>query len=581
MTFQIRRSFFIGSLAILASCTDDSSSDSEDTGTELADIQDDSQTDATDETSDVAPETEEPWVEPAPPDFSGIEFTPAQAPMRRLTRSQYANAIADVFGPEIVVPLTIEPDIRESGFVAIGSAVASASPRGTEQYDDAAFNLATQIMDQPDHRAAFLACGETTIDAECAAGVFGQYGRKLWRRSLTAEESATVVELAMSSATALTSAEAGFEFGLAYLLQSPKFLYRVEAGEPDPGAPETLRYSNAEMASRLSFFFWNAPPDDELLAAAERGELTTDAGLIAQIDRLLASEKARSGVRNFFDEWFRLSALEELKKDPLLFVHFSPDLGRSAREETLLLLDYLVFEKNADYREVLTTRTTFVNRKLASIYEIPAPAREGFARTELPDDMGRAGLLGHASILSMAAHPVSTSSTLRGRFIRETLLCATIEPPPVNVNTALPEPAPGLQTLRERMAAHLSEETCRGCHLSMEPLGLGLEQFDAIGRYRTNENGAVIDPSGDVDGTPFADAIELGEVLANDPSIGKCLSRNMYRYALGRVTGLADRDQVAALSDFFELAGYRVLPLMKAIALSPGFRRLTPPAAEE
>jgi hypothetical protein len=192
---------------------------------------------------------------------------------------------------------------------------------------------------------------------------------------------------------------------------------------------------------------------------------------------------------------------------------------------------------------------------------------------ELPVDGPRRGILGHASILALGAHATSSSATLRGKFIRVTLLCEEILPPPVNVDTALPEPSGTTRTLRERVQEHLTDPFCAGCHRPLDSIGLGLEQFDGIGRFRTHDNGGLIDASGDLDGQPFTDAITLGQRLADDPRVPTCLTQNLYRYATGRDATEGEVDNLAWINDAFADAGYRFRPLMRAIAMSPGFRR--------
>lgn len=519
-----------------------------------------------DASADATPDTELPPVDQT------VAVDPPEPQARRLTRLQYAAAIHMALGEQIVVPAALEPDLADQGFFAIGASTSSISPRGVEQYETAAFAMAAQFTADPDAARTAMGCDPVT-DSECTAAYFAQVGRLLWRRPLTSEELDRAEQIATEATTVLGTPWAGVEYGLAYLLQAPDFIYRVELGTPE--SPSGLREATGlEMASRLAFFLWNSPPDAELLAAGERGDLTDPVLLEARVDAMLADPRAREGVRNYFYEMLGLSALDRLSLDPTLFVHFGPDVGPAAREETLLNLEYLVFELDADYRDIFVTTSTFINRKLASIYSVPAPSRDGFALTELPADGGRRGLLGQAAVLALTSHPVSTSATLRGKYIRQTLLCGTIQPPPVNANTALPEPSGTTRTLRERVAEHLQGESCTSCHLLMDPIGLGLENFDAIGRWRTTDNGGEIDPSGDLDGTPFNDAWDLGQVLRDHPDAPRCLVRGLYRYSTGRLNELSDRDQLEALEDYFAQSGFRVRALVRAIALSPGFRRL-------
>jgi len=506
------------------------------------------------------------------------DVAPAQPVLPRLTISQYQNAVADVLGSDVVVPTNLEPDRPSDGLLAIGAARTTISARGVEQYESAAYAIASQVV-ASDMRGRLGDCTPSaTADRDCAEQLLAPVGRRLWRRPLTGDEIAVLLDIFDQSATALGDFYAGLEFAMAALLQSPNFLFRVEVGEPDPGDPSRLRYTNYEMASRLSFLLWNTTPDDELLDAAERGELTTDEGLRANVGRLLQSDRARVGVRQLFSDMYGLYELDSLSKDPTLFTHMGPDVGPAAREETLRVVEDLVFDQQGDFRDLFTTRKTFVNRKLASIYSVRAPTREGFGELVWDRDEPRAGILTHLSMLALHSHPVASSATLRGAFVRTQLMCDTIPPPPVDVNTALPEPTTDAPTLRERVQIHLTDPSCRGCHSLMDPIGLALENYDALGQYRTTENGALIDPSGDIDGAEFADALELGEVLAADPKIGRCMVRTLYRFANSRPETLDERDLLTFFETYFEARGYRILDLMEELAMSPGFRFTTAPA---
>jgi hypothetical protein len=287
---------------------------------------------------------------------------------------------------------------------------------------------------------------------------------------------------------------------------------------------------------------------------------------------MLASPQARVGLRNFVTEYLRLDQLDQLSKDPTIFTHFNPDVGPDAREETLRDFEHQVFDLDGDYRDLFTTRRTFVNPKLASLYEVAAPTAKGFAEVELPADIPRRGLLGQVSFLSLYAHPTSSSATLRGKFIRTVLLCGVVPPPPVNVNTALPEPSATALTLREREKVHLSDPFCAGCHLQMDPIGLGFENFDGLGGYRKKDHGALIDPSGDLDGAAFTGAVELATRVRNHPALGRCFARRLYEYATSFVELPAEAPVLSALSEDFKASGYRVKSLMLTISTSPGFR---------
>lgn len=521
------------------------------------------------ETSETPGPTSTAKPPPAPP-------IPAQSAAQRLTAAQYANAIHAIFGDDITAPSPLEPDQPLEGFVSIGSSFSTISPLGVERYEKGAFLVAKQALETKERRARIVPCEpEGVTDEACARKTIETLGRRVWRRPLETAEVDTVAGIAVEAAKTLGDFYDGLEFGIATLLQSPSFLYRPAVGEPNPDEPGVRRYTGWEMATRLAFFLWNGPPDDELLDAAEQGLLSGpagDDGIAVQAERMLASPRARAGLRNFVTEWLGLGALDQLSKDPTIFTYYSPEVGPAAREETLLGFEHLVFEEDGDVRDIMTTPRTFVNPKLASMYAIYAPEPEGFFEVELPADGPRRGLLGHASVLALYAHPTSSSATLRGKFVRATLLCGTIPPPPVDVNTALPEPSEDAKTLRERVKIHLEDPICAGCHLQMDPIGLGLENFDGLGRYRAKENGALIDPRGDLDGAAFADARELGQRVREHPAFVPCFVKQMYRYATSFVETPDELAVLSALTEQFVASGHRVRALMLAIATSPGFR---------
>jgi hypothetical protein len=347
---------------------------------------------------------------------------------------------------------------------------------------------------------------------------------------------------------------------------------RPELGEPDPDVPGRLRYTSFELASRLSFLLWDSVPDDALLDAAERDELVSEDGLAAEVDRMIADPRARRGLRAFVDDLLELNALASLQKDPSTFVYIREGLFDSAREETLRLFEDVVFDRDVDLREVLTTRRTFLDRDLAMLYGVPAPVRDGFAATELPEDGARVGLLGHASFLALRAHPTSSSATLRGKAIRTTLLCGTIPNPPAGVNTSIPEPSPEAPTLRDRVRAHLEQPVCASCHNNMDPIGLGLEQFDGIGVFRTTEAGATIDVSGDLDGASYSGLVGLAEALRAHDDLVPCLVEQVTKGALGRKPSDGDADAMLWLDDRFAEEGWRLQALWRDLALAPVFR---------
>lgn len=507
-------------------------------------------------------------TDPDDPDpREALPFAPVPAAMQRLTVAQYYNSVTDVLGAGLTMPEILEPDTTLNGFVSIGASRTTISPRGVESYEEAAYEIAAQVL-APERRDSIVTCEPSLT---CTQTFVRDVGGRLFRRPLTEPEVTRYVGVAENAASTLGDFYAGLEFALAGFLQSPSFLFRVELGEPDG---DIRRYSDYEMASRLSYVLWNSTPDELLLEAAARGELTTDEGLRVQVDRLLASDRSREAVRNFFSELLVLDDLDSVEKSAEAYPQFTESFRASAREETLALIEHMTFELDADYRQLFTTDISFVNGELASHYGLGREAEDdSFSEVTLPPE--RRGLLGHASILSIYSHDEKTSAALRGRFVRQVLLCGTIPPPPPDVSTVFPPSS--APTLRERVAQHLMNDGCASCHSLMDPIGLGLENFDAIGGWRDTENGATIDPSGEVDEVLFTDGADLGRVVADHPDLGQCITRNFFRYAVGETESGPHFGEIGDITDVLEESGYRLRVMMAEMMMSRSFREAGEP----
>lgn len=503
----------------------------------------------------------------------GVELLPFRPPaskMRRLSHVEYANTIHDIFGDYVAVPEELEPDTSINGFTSIGNAQLATSRRGVEQYEAAALEIAAQVMRNP-ARVNLVDCTpDGVLDGPCTATALRDIGRRLFRRPLSDVELQSYQTIALGAARDLNDFWSGLEFGLAALLQSPSFLYRTEWGD-ESAAPGRRKLTGYEMASRLSYFLLASTPDEGLLNAAAAGELETPEQVRAQAERLLENPRAKRGLRTLWIEFLGLQRIDEQVKDPALFPEFDAKLSASMREETLRLIEYYA-AGDRDFREIYTTRTTFVDASLADIYglEIDAPAGD-FVQVELPEDVPRRGILGHASFLSLNAHAAATSPTHRGLFVRQSLLCLPIPPPPPNVDTTIEEYGGEGVTLRERLSVHMENEGCSGCHKLMDPIGFGFENFDPIGRYRTKDNGQPVDATGELDGRPFEDAADLAVLVGEHPDAVTCLVRKVYRHALGHVEGEHEEILVRELSDAWAEDGYRFRELLLDLVSSDGF----------
>jgi hypothetical protein len=492
--------------------------------------------------------------------------------IRRLTREQFVHAVHTLLGEEIVVPRIAEPDVARGGLRSMGASFLTYTPRGVESLEAAAFEVAAQALSTEARRSAIVGCMPAgTVDDECATAALTALAERAWRRPVTMAEVEPLVGLVARAGQVLDDFYGGFAYGIAAILQSPFFLFRVEVGSEPPAASERS-LTDYELAARLSFFLWNTPPDDILREAAAAGELTTREGLFAHANRLLDDPRARTGLRALFDDYLQLYELDHLSKDPTVFEHFNDQLGRYAQEETLRTIEDLVFDSPRDFRELMTGRITWINPMLASIYQMPAPILGDFSRVEIPEGMGRAGILGQVSFLAVHAHSRASSATRRGVAIRTILLCQSIPLPPVDVDTSIPEPSADAKTLRERVASHLENPACAGCHLLTDPIGLGLENFDGIGRFREMEFDARIDPSGDLDGVEFVDAVQLGQAIRDHVSFVPCVVKMLSRYATGRMESFPEEAWLEVLYERFRIHDYGLRTLILELIMSPLFR---------
>lgn len=504
----------------------------------------------------------------------GPMFVPGRPVLPRLTVPQYRHSIEHLLGPALPAP-PLEPDTDPYLFYTIGAASTFVSELGVQQYEEAADVIARAVFTDQARREALVGCVPAAPADACVQGFLTTFGRRAYRRPLTEGELTRWVNVSDQLSTG--DPWLGLQYAVAGILQSPHFVYRVELGEPDPVDPTRLRFTSYEMASRLSFLLWNSPPDDALLDAAEKGDLLTDAGLLAEADRLLAHPRAREAIQEFFAQYLNLGRLDGVSRDPERYPLWTPTLAQSMRTEVQLLVDDLVFRNDSDIRQIFSTRRTFVNAELAALYEVDAPGASPIAYVpiELPASGPRAGILTLGAFLTMNAHETLTSPTNRGKYVRERVLCEIVPPPPGNVDTNLDEESMDAHTLREKLEQHRKDPACAGCHSAMDPPGFLFENFDSIGAYRTLDNGYPIDATGDLDGNPLANARDLAEVLANEPRIGPCIVKQLFRHTTGRLEILSELSGLQALEDRFEKSGYRFRQLLLDLVVSEPFRTVS------
>jgi hypothetical protein len=504
--------------------------------------------------------------------------------LRRLTETQYRNIISDLFGPDIKIAGRFDPEIRLAGLLAIGQSVAAVTPAGFEQFDRMAHDIAAQVVDEK-HRGALVSCrpaDPARSDDACASQFIVKYGRLILRRKLTDQEVKSEVAIAGQAAMQLGDFHGGLADELAGLLTRSEFLFRAEYAERGvPNVPSRLTpYS---IAQRLSFLLWNSAPDDALLAAAESGELNTQTGVARQADRLLASPRLENGVRAFFADMLGFEDFDTLSKDAVIFPRTTFTALADSKEQAYRTIIGLLLTRNLDYRDLYSSRHTFLTPALGLVYRVPVANADGWTEVDFPRDDLRAGprgagILTQAGFLALHSHPGRSSATRRGRAIREQILCQKVPDPPPNVNFAIVQDTnnPKFKTARDRLTAHRTDPVCAGCHQVTDPIGLALENFDGGGVYRASENGAPIEAGGTLDGAAFTDLDGFAKAIRDNPATTSCVVNRVFAYGTGHAIESGDQKLMAYLLARFAADGYRFRGLLRTVATSAAFVEVMP-----
>lgn len=507
-----------------------------------------------------------------------VVFAPAPGAYRRLTNTAFANSLRDLLeGPVEIGPL--EPDSWVvGGLPTVGAAEVSLSELGVEQYQSAVESAVALAFADATRRDKILGClPQGLSDTACFDTFVKTFGRKAFRQPLSAPQVTRYVGLINDVATLQNDAVEGMKAAVTAFLLSPNFLYRLERGQPDENL-EYWRFTDYELATRLAYFLTNSTPDAELLALAEQGLLATPEAIQAQSERLLASPAGRESVENFAKELFQLRLVAARAKDPELYPEYDSALQQAMVDEISAMFSSVVFDQNVSALELFTTRTTTVTRELAALYGVEVAAQGDGARVTVTLPEERAGLLGTSGILTIYGSQKEGSPTLRGRFIREVLLCQSIPSPPADVSTTFEDPPAGqVLTKREKLTRHQEDPACAPCHALMDPIGLTLESYDAIGRYRTTDQGKPIDLTGNLDGTDFNGGVALGQLIAGKSETAKCMVRNLYRYGTGHVESSKESPVLLTLIEHFSTSNFNLRALMLEIVTSDGFRYVAPP----
>jgi len=428
----------------------------------------------------------------------------------------------------------------------------------------------------PSRRRIFVSRPANPDDEERSASrILASLTRRAYRRPVTDADLEGPLEL-YRNARADGGFEAGIEMALSALLVSPEFLFRVEQ-DPAGIPPHTAyRISDLELASRLSFFLWSSIPDDDLLDVATAGTLKQPAVLEQQVRRMLADPRSHTLVSNFASQWLHLRNLDSITPDMRLFPDFDDNLRQAMRQETELFVESILREDRSAL-DLLSANFTYVNERLARHYGIPHVYGSRFRRITLDDDSGRGGLLRQASILTVTSYATRTSPVIRGKWVLDNILGVPPPPPLPDVPALKDNTVDGNLSVRQRLGEHRSNPVCAGCHNLMDPVGLSLEKFDAIGRWRTSEGGVAIDASGGLpDGSRFADVHGLEQALLRRPEIFVgTVAEKLLTYALGRGIEYYDAPAIRAVVREAQAKNFRVSSLILGIVRSQPFQMRT------
>jgi hypothetical protein len=491
----------------------------------------------------------------------------AYAPLRRLTREQYDNAVRDLLGVEGHPSLSLSADEKLAAFFS--NSVSPVTRLSVEQYADAAEEVALRAV--ANGLDTFAGCSAGAQDAACADSFVQSFGRRVFRRPLAADEAQRYRGLfAVHQARGYAQA---IRVVLQTLLQSANFVYHLEL-TPAPSGSGVTPLGGYELASRLAFALWNTTPDVELLDAAGSGKLDSKEGLRAEAERLLASDRARDALSSFHLQWLGLDNVADTAKDAALFPQFTPAIKAAMRDETVAFADFVVRRGDGRLATLLSAPFTVASPDLLALYGASAaPAVDG---TVALDPTQRAGLLTQGAFLAAHSHANQTSPVHRGLAVRKNLLCTDLPDPPMNVDNTPPEPDPNATT-RQRFEQHRADPSCVGCHTLLDPIGVGFEGYDAIGRYRTTENGLQLDTAGELVSAgaasgAFRGAVELAKRLSTSSEVRDCVKKQWFRYSLGRLEGADDACTLQSLAKEFEASDFNVKSLLVALVTSDAFR---------
>lgn len=482
------------------------------------------------------------------------ERTLGASPMRRLTRLEYDNTVRDLLHDTSAPSHAFVADETVGGFAA--NAVAPLSATQLDQYFAVAEDLAaTAVSERWDD-----VVGCNAADDACLDGFVDRFGMQAFRRPLRADEQTGYLEL-LHDTQAQGDDVAAVEVVIQAMLMSPSFLYHAES---HPGEDAVVGLDDYAIASRVSYFLWASMPDEELFELAGAGMLSDPEVLDTQARRMLDDDRAADALASFHRQWLAIDNLTDAVKNAEMFPQWDEDLALSMQAETVAFADEVIRRGDANLRTLLTAPWSVVDGDLADLYGVDAP-QSGFAVTQL-DPAQRAGILTHASVLTSKSHSAENSWVHRGLFVQEQLLCGELPPPPVGVEVNDPNDP-----------NRLDDPQCAGCHIKLDPVGQGFDQYSPVGAFRTeDEAGTPIDGAGALYDLPeigeFEGVVELADGLAGSEVVSDCVAKQWFRFATRRHEAEADECAIAELEAAFADSNQDIRELMVALVRSDALR---------
>jgi len=497
-------------------------------------------------------------------------------PARRLTRDQFNNTVRDLIGATGTPADGLALDEKIGPFNS--NAIAPVDATLVQQHQEVAAALATAAKARMAQISPCDLASDTGTSTTCATRFVTELGKRAYRRPLDASEISAYVALYTLGKNGDGVAN-GFRLVVEAMLQSPFFLYHHDVGATGTPQGGTVAITPHELASRLSYFIWNTMPDDTLFARAADGTLATDSVLTAEVQRMLASDKAAGTIALFHRQWLDVSELLDQAKDPAVYPRYNAALGDAMMQELAMFSDYVVRRGDGLLKTLLTSNVAFPQGNLFGIYGVTQPTGFKVGDPITLDGTQRAGILTQAAFLTRWSHGNQTSPVHRGKLVRLNVMCGYVAPPPPNANTTPPPPSTATST-RERFSQHSTDPNCASCHQLMDPIGLGFETFDGIGAFRTMDGLGAVDATGniinggaDLDGA-FNGPVELANRLANSQAVSNCMVNQWFRFSMGRMETTNDSCSIQGIRTAFDASGGNIRELLARVALSPAFRNV-------